>query len=114
MTNREIAKQFQLLGKIMELHGENPFKIRSYSNAYLTLRKLDQPLTEVPASELEAIKGIGKAIAQRFAAEGLADEIADHGAADQADDVVEGAQQASEDDAAADQHGARGQAKDGD
>ena len=66
MTNREIAKQFQLLGKIMELHGENPFKIRSYSNAYLTLRKLDRPLPEIPVDELEGIKGVGKAIAGKI------------------------------------------------
>ncbi len=66
VTNKEIAKAFQFLGKIMELHGENPFKIRSYSNAYLTLRKLDRPLGEIPADELENIKGIGKAISGKI------------------------------------------------
>lgn len=62
MTNKEIAKHFQLLGNIMELHGENAFKIRSYQNAYLNLRKLDSPLSEMDAAEISAIKGIGKAI----------------------------------------------------
>ena len=47
MTNKEIAKSFQLLGSLMELHGENPFKIRSYQNAYRTLRSLDQPLADM-------------------------------------------------------------------
>jgi DNA polymerase (family X) len=59
MTNKEIAKQFQYLGEIMELHEENPFKIKTYQNAYLTIRKLPEPLTEMPASDFEKIKGIG-------------------------------------------------------
>lgn len=59
MTNKEIAKQFQYLGEIMELHEENPFKIKTYQNAYLTIRKLPEPLTEMAASDIEKIKGIG-------------------------------------------------------
>jgi DNA polymerase (family 10) len=66
LTNKEIAKTFQFLGDIMELHGENPFKIRSYQNAYLTLRKLDQPLTELEDKAIAAIKGIGAAISAKI------------------------------------------------
>ena len=66
MTNKEIAKAFQFLGNIMELHGENPFKIRSYQNAYIQLRKLPQPLAELPEEELAAIKGVGKAISGKI------------------------------------------------
>lgn len=66
MSNKEIAKTFRFLGDIMELHGENPFKIRSYQNAYLTLRKLDRPLTEMEAAEISAIKGVGQAIAEKI------------------------------------------------
>ena len=62
MTNKEIAKTFQYLGNIMELHGENKFKIRSYHNAYIALRKLDRPLSEMDDSEIAGIKGVGKAI----------------------------------------------------
>lgn len=62
MTNKEIAKSFQLLGDIMELHGENQFKIRSYRTAYMTLRKLEQPLSELSDAEIGGIKGVGKAI----------------------------------------------------
>ncbi|MCB0619928.1 MAG: DNA polymerase/3'-5' exonuclease PolX, partial [Saprospiraceae bacterium] len=66
MTNKEIARTFQFLGNIMELHGENPFKIRSYQNAYIQLRKLPQPLAELPEEELAAIKGVGKAISGKI------------------------------------------------
>lgn len=66
MTNKEIAKTFQYLGNIMELHGENKFKIRSYQNAYITLRKLDRPLAEMSDAEIGSIKGVGKAIAGKI------------------------------------------------
>ncbi len=66
MTNKEIGAKFNLLGKVMELHGENPFKIRSYTNAYLTLRKLPDDLAEKSEEELAEIKGIGKAIASKI------------------------------------------------
>ncbi|MCB9284462.1 MAG: DNA polymerase/3'-5' exonuclease PolX [Lewinellaceae bacterium] len=66
MTNKEIAKSFQLLGELMELHGENPFKIRSYQNAYLNLRKMDQPLAELSEAELASLKGVGEAISKKI------------------------------------------------
>lgn len=66
MTNKDIARYFNRLAKIMELHDENPFKIRSYANAYLTLRKIDQPLDTFPVEELIAIKGVGKNISDKI------------------------------------------------
>ena len=62
MTNKEIAKSFNLLGKLMELHGENQFKVRSYYSAYQALRRLDMPLTEMEEGEWAGISGVGKAI----------------------------------------------------
>jgi len=66
MTNKEIARAFRQLADIMELHGENKFKIRSYQTAYVTLRKLDQPLAEMNDTEIAGIKGVGKAIAGKI------------------------------------------------
>lgn len=66
MTNKEIASKFNLLGKLMELYGENPFKIRSYSNAYLTIRKLDVQLVDLSNQEISEINGVGKAIAKKI------------------------------------------------
>ena len=65
MTNKEIANTFQFLANIMELHGENPFKIRSYSSAYITLRKYPTPLSGLTLEELAAMKGVGKAISEK-------------------------------------------------
>ena len=66
MTNKEIARTFQKLGDLMELHQENPYKIRSYKNAYIALRKLQQPLSEMTTDEMRGIKGVGKAIADKI------------------------------------------------
>ena len=66
MTNREIARTFNLLGKIMELHDENPFKTRSYTNAYNVLRKVEKPLAESTEEEISAIEGVGAAISAKI------------------------------------------------
>ncbi|MEZ4987960.1 MAG: helix-hairpin-helix domain-containing protein [Saprospiraceae bacterium] len=73
MTNKEIANHFRELSQLMELHNDNPFKIRSYSNAYITLRKLDGTVADMDIATLSGIKGIGKAIAEKIR------EVADTG-----------------------------------
>ncbi len=66
MTNKEIAYAFDELANLLELHEDNEFKIRSYRNAYLTLRKLDRPLAEISDAEMKAVKGIGPAISGKI------------------------------------------------
>lgn len=66
MTNKEIANKFQELANLMELHGENKFKIRSYSNAYITLRKQSDPLEEMTDEQINAIKGVGKSVSSKI------------------------------------------------
>ncbi len=66
MDNKSIAKAFNLLGKLMDLHGENPFKIRSYYAAYNILRKHEPPLSAMNEGEIQAISGLGKAISGKI------------------------------------------------
>lgn len=66
MSNKEIANAFDELAGLMELHEEPIFKIRSYQNAYLTLRKLDRPLAEMSPAEMKEIKGVGDAISLKI------------------------------------------------
>ena len=66
MTNKEIAASFNLLAKLMELKGENPFKIRSYQKAYALLRKLGTPLTEMSVEEIQSLEGVGSAISAKI------------------------------------------------
>jgi DNA polymerase (family 10) len=66
MNNKEIARSFRLLADLMELHNENPFKIRSYANAYISLRKIDRSLMDMEESEIASIKGIGSSVAKKI------------------------------------------------
>ena len=66
MTNPEIARHFRELARLMELHGDNPFKIRSYTNAYNKLRKDERDLSAMSERELQQLDGIGKAIAGKI------------------------------------------------
>ncbi len=66
MSNKEIAYAFDELAGLMELHAEPVFKIRSYQNAYITLRKIDRPLAEMSPAEMKEIKGVGDAISLKI------------------------------------------------
>lgn len=66
MTNKEVGKYFKLLGKLMEIHGENSFKIRSYQNASFTLDRLPQPVADLSPEELAQVKGFGQAIVDKI------------------------------------------------
>ncbi len=63
VTNSEITKKFKLAAKLMELHGENPFKLRSYQTISDTIYGQDQELADLDLKALEAIEGIGKGMA---------------------------------------------------
>ncbi len=62
MGNKDIARQFSLLASLMELHGENAFKTKAYSTAYLALRKTDAPIEKMTAQELDALPGVGASV----------------------------------------------------
>ncbi len=62
MSNSEIARAFRKLAELMELHGENPYKIRAYHNAYIQLRRLGRPVAEMTDEELARQRGVGKAV----------------------------------------------------
>ena len=66
IDNDYIADRFSLLAKLMDIHGENSFKTKSYSVAAFTLEKLPQPLQDMPAEKITSIKGIGDAIGKKI------------------------------------------------
>ncbi|HEV3412041.1 MAG TPA: helix-hairpin-helix domain-containing protein [Puia sp.] len=66
IDNDYIAEQFSLLGKLMDIHGENSFKTKSYSVAAFTLEKLPTPIQDIPADKLTSIRGIGDAIGKKI------------------------------------------------
>ncbi|HEV2478609.1 MAG TPA: helix-hairpin-helix domain-containing protein [Puia sp.] len=66
IDNDYIAGQFSLLAKLMDIHGENSFKTKSYSVAAFTLEKLPAALDGLPLEKITAIKGIGEAIGKKI------------------------------------------------
>jgi DNA polymerase (family 10) len=60
MTNYEIADHFSLLSKLMDIHGENSFKSKSYSILAFNIEKLPREITEMSDPELYSMKGIGE------------------------------------------------------
>ena len=65
MDNYAIADQFSLLGKLMDIHGENSFKAKSYSSAAFTIEKLEVPLAGLPEAKIIKIKGIGDSVGKK-------------------------------------------------
>ncbi|RYE06731.1 MAG: DNA polymerase/3'-5' exonuclease PolX, partial [Sphingobacteriaceae bacterium] len=63
MENKQIARHLRFLSQLMELHEENPFKIKSIANAAFKADKLPFPLSGKSLAELDKIDGIGKSIA---------------------------------------------------
>ncbi len=66
MDNYQIADNFSLLSKLMDIHGENSFKARSYAAAAFNIEKLPVQLSETAREELFSIKGIGESTGKKI------------------------------------------------
>lgn len=64
LDQKSIIRQLKLIIKLMELHEENTFKIRSYQTAVNTLERGEISIEGMGISELQGINGIGKSIAE--------------------------------------------------
>src|SRR4051812_18552588 len=65
MDNYAIADQLSLLAKLMDIHGENSFKSKSYSSAAFTIEKLPQELAGLQHEKIYKIKGIGESVGSK-------------------------------------------------
>lgn len=65
MTNAQIADSFSLLAKLMDIHGENSFKTKTYSSAAFTIDRLPMQLSETDRGKLFSIKGIGESTGKK-------------------------------------------------
>lgn len=66
MTNDEIAGMFDLLAKLMDIHGENSFKAKSYSSAAFRLEKWAEPIAEMDEAAIRSLPGIGDSITKHI------------------------------------------------
>ncbi len=60
MDHKTILKKLKLAIQLMELHDENPFKIRGYQSALISLERMDQDIMELSDTELTQLNGVGK------------------------------------------------------
>lgn len=65
MENKTIARTLRLLSQLMELHNENPFKIKSVANAAFKVDKLPYPIQGKSLEEIAQIDGLGKSISAK-------------------------------------------------
>ncbi|MBM4452818.1 MAG: PHP domain-containing protein, partial [Chloroflexi bacterium] len=67
MKNTEIAKVFQDIADLLEIKGENPFKIRAYQRAARTIDHLPKEIEIMldEGEDLQRIPGVGEAIAKK-------------------------------------------------
>ena len=66
MDNQKIANILESTAKLLELHGDNPFKIKSYLNAVNKIERQEEKLEGKSKEELEKIDGIGKSLSQKI------------------------------------------------
>jgi DNA polymerase (family 10) len=60
MKNQEIAKVFNDIADLLEIKGENPFRIRAYRRAAQNIDGLSKDVSETTKDELMRIPGIGQ------------------------------------------------------
>jgi len=65
ITNAQIAETLEQIGRLLEIRGENVFRIRAYENAALTVRSHAVPLEKLVEqnADLTELPGVGKDIA---------------------------------------------------
>ena len=68
MPNAEIADIFNRIADLLEIEGENPFRVRAYRNAARTVADLPHPVAAMPAEgqSLTDLPGIGKDLAGKI------------------------------------------------
>ena len=67
MTKNDIADALTEIATLMELKGENPFKVRAYQAGARVLEAIEEAELArlITADELQSMKGIGEALAQK-------------------------------------------------
>jgi DNA polymerase (family 10) len=66
MKNQEIAKVFNDIADLLEIKGENPFRVRAYRRAAQNIEGLSKDVSETTKDELMRIPGIGQDLAGKI------------------------------------------------
>ena len=65
-TNGQVAALLNLMGQILEIQGDNAFKIRAFYRASEIIGRLAAPVAGMDEEALSLIDGIGKNIARKI------------------------------------------------
>ena len=82
MNNYEIADHFSLLSKLMDIHGENSFKSKSYSSVAFNIERLSAEISSMDDVLLFSHRGIGESTGKKIR------ELLATGSLSQLDDLV--------------------------
>ncbi len=66
MLNQDIAKAFNEIADLLEIKGENPFRIRAYRRAAQNIESLGRDIADMSEDEMIRIPGIGKDLAGKI------------------------------------------------
>jgi len=66
MKNKEISRIFNSIADLLEIKGDNPFRIRAYRRAAQNIEGLPKDAAALSQKELEEIPGIGKDLAEKI------------------------------------------------
>ncbi|HEX9092234.1 MAG TPA: DNA polymerase/3'-5' exonuclease PolX [Anaerolineales bacterium] len=67
MTNQQLAKTFSMIADLLEIRGENIYKILAYRKAADSLSNLSQDINDIwKQGKLTEVDGVGKAIAEKI------------------------------------------------
>jgi DNA polymerase (family 10) len=65
-ANRKVADTLIFMGELLEIKGEDPYKIRAFYRAAEEIGRLPRSVAGMSGEELREIRGVGKAIAQKI------------------------------------------------
>ena len=66
MTNKEISNHFTFLSRLMDIHGENSFRAKSYSVLGYKISQLTVELTSLSHQDIYKINGIGETMGSKI------------------------------------------------
>jgi DNA polymerase (family 10) len=70
MTNEQIARRFERLALVMEIRGDDKFRVRSYRNAAEVIETWPSSVEQIAREEglkgLQSLPGVGKAISGKI------------------------------------------------
>lgn len=67
MDNYSIARVFREIADLLEIKGENPFKVRAYRGAADSIADCPDAVAAMPAADRQRLPGIGKDLAKKLA-----------------------------------------------